>query len=80
MKNPDDDESMAGKVMTTREAAVYLKCHPFTLNRLAKRGEIPAFKVGGSWRFLRSALDEWIARLSAAESRLGPRGRRKRPK
>lgn len=30
------------------------------VQRLAKEGKIPAFKVGGSWRFEKSALQEWI--------------------
>ena len=28
---------------------------------LAAKGEIPAFKVGGVWRFRRSEIDQWIA-------------------
>ena len=27
---------------------------------MAQRGELPAFKVGGQWRFRRSDLDAWI--------------------
>lgn len=30
------------------------------VQRLAKEGKIPAFKVGGSWRFEKAALQEWI--------------------
>ncbi|MDZ7924044.1 MAG: helix-turn-helix domain-containing protein [Marinagarivorans sp.] len=32
-----------------------------TVYRLAQKGEIPAFKLGGTWRFRRSELDAWIA-------------------
>ncbi|WP_457921386.1 helix-turn-helix domain-containing protein [Verminephrobacter aporrectodeae] len=32
-----------------------------TVYRLAQKGEIPAFKLGGTWRFHRSALGSWIA-------------------
>lgn len=28
--------------------------------RLAAKGEIPGFKVGGSWRFRKSEIDTWI--------------------
>ncbi|WP_456341251.1 helix-turn-helix domain-containing protein [Verminephrobacter aporrectodeae] len=32
-----------------------------TVYRLAQKGEISAFKLGGTWRFHRSALGSWIA-------------------
>lgn len=32
-----------------------------TVYRLAQQGEIPGFKLGGTWRFRRSELDRWIA-------------------
>ena len=28
--------------------------------RFAQSGEIPAFKLGGTWRFRRSELEQWI--------------------
>ncbi|MHB1587267.1 MAG: helix-turn-helix domain-containing protein [Acidiferrobacteraceae bacterium] len=43
------------------EVAVYLKAGKRTVYRLAASGEIPAFKLGGTWRFRRSELDQWIA-------------------
>jgi excisionase family DNA binding protein len=49
-------------VMTLQEAADYLHCHCATIYRLAGRGEIPCFKLGSSWRFLKSNLDEWIVK------------------
>ena len=54
-------EDLAGKVMTSVEAADYLKMHVKTVCRLAKEGKIPAKKVGSEWRFLRPVLDEWLA-------------------
>ena len=26
----------------------------------AQKGDLPAFKVGGQWRFRRTAIDSWI--------------------
>ena len=49
------------EIMTPREAAEYLSVHVRTIYRLAKNGEIPGRKVGGSWRFKRDALDEWLS-------------------
>ena len=54
------DENI-GQVMTSVEAAEYLKMHVKTVCRLAKEGKIPAKKVGSEWRFLRSVLDNWLA-------------------
>lgn len=49
------------EIMTPREAAEYLSVHVRTIYRLAKNGDIPGRKVGGSWRFKKDALDEWIS-------------------
>lgn len=49
------------EVMTPREAADYLSVHVRTIYRLAKNGEIPGRKIGGSWRFKKDALDEWLS-------------------
>ncbi len=49
------------EIMTPHEAAKYLSIHIRTIYRLAKNGEIPARKVGGSWRLKKGALDEWLS-------------------
>lgn len=54
-------EENTNQVMTSGEAADYLKMHVKTVCRLAKEGKIPAKKVGSEWRFLRSVLDNWLA-------------------
>jgi excisionase family DNA binding protein len=48
-------------VMTPREAAHYLSVHVRTIYRLARDGEIPGRKVGGSWRFKKDTLDQWLS-------------------
>ena len=47
-------------LLTSREAAEILKLHPKVLERMAKRGEVPAFKVGKFWRYRATTLDAWI--------------------
>jgi len=54
------EDSGVSKVMTSVDAAEYLKMHVKTVCRLAKEGKIPAKKVGSEWRFLRSVLDRWL--------------------
>ena len=47
------------EVLDAKEAAKYLKINEQTVRRLAREGAIPAFKVGGVWRFKQSVLDSW---------------------
>lgn len=49
------------EILTLDEVAAYLKAGKRTVYRFAQNGEIPAFKLGGTWRFRRSELDRWIA-------------------
>lgn len=50
----DDD------IMTPDEAAKFLKVSKSFLYQRAKTKEIPALKLGKSWRFTRSSLNRWI--------------------
>jgi excisionase family DNA binding protein len=34
--------------------------HPKTLQRMARRGEVPAYRVGRFWRYRASELDDWL--------------------
>jgi excisionase family DNA binding protein len=52
-------------IMTIEEVADYLKVTERTIYRLAGAKQIPAFKVGGSWRFSKVDIDEWIKRQSS---------------
>lgn len=49
------------EILTLEEVAAYLKAGKRTVYRLAQKGDIPAFKLGGTWRFRRSELNQWIA-------------------
>jgi len=46
--------------MTVRDVAVMLNVDEKTIYRLVTKGELPGFKVLGSWRFQKSDLDAWI--------------------
>ena len=48
------------KVLNTEEAAALLQIHPKTLQKMARQGSVPAFRIGDLWRFRASALDEWL--------------------
>ena len=46
--------------MTVRDVAAFLNVDEKTIYRLAQRGDLPGFKVSGSWRFQRPDLEAWI--------------------
>ena len=58
-------------IMTIEEVAAYLGLHALTVRRLARDGEIPAFKVGRQWRVQRELLDQWMEEQSM-ENVVGP--------
>ena len=49
-----------GPIWNSGEAAQYLRIHPRTLTRMARRGEIPSIQIGRLWRFRRIDLDDWL--------------------
>ena len=49
------------EVLRLREAADYVRVSEKTLRELAKMSRVPCQRVGREWRFLRKALDEWLA-------------------
>jgi len=50
------------EIITIEQVARYFSLHELTVRRLAREGEIPAFKVGRQWRVKRGLLDRWIER------------------
>ena len=47
--------------MTVRDVASFLSVDEKTIYRLVIKGDIPGFKVLGSWRFQRQDIQAWIA-------------------
>ena len=60
----------ATRAMTVRDVARHLNVDEKTVYRLVQRGELPGFKVAGTWRFKKPDLDAWIEeqKRSASES------------
>ena len=46
-------------ILDANDAAEYLRLNVQTVRRLAREKAIPAFRVGGTWRFRRASLDRW---------------------
>ena len=49
-----------GKLMTVKEMAKYLRLDQHTVYRMARKGEIPAFKITGQWRFKKELIEKWL--------------------
>lgn len=56
-------------IVTLGDAADDLKVTERTIYRQAGAKQIPAFKVGGSWRFSKADIDGWIKDQSSMESK-----------
>jgi excisionase family DNA binding protein len=54
----------SSELLTIQEVARYLNVNRFTVYRLIRQKKIPAFKVGGQWRFKQEMIDAWLAEHS----------------
>jgi excisionase family DNA binding protein/PAS domain S-box-containing protein len=59
-------------VLTVKDVAAYLQVNQTTIYRLLRQSAIPAFKLGGDWRFNVESIDAWRLDAEARSS-----GRRK---
>ena len=51
---------MPDEILTVPEVAELLKVAEKPVYTMAQKGEVPAFKVRGQWRFRRADLNAWI--------------------
>jgi PTS system nitrogen regulatory IIA component len=47
-------------LLTAKQLAEYLQLSSRSIYRLLERGDVPATKIGGQWRFRKSDVDQWI--------------------
>jgi len=47
-------------LLTAKQLAEYLQLSSRSIYRLLERGEVPATKIGGQWRFRKVDVDQWI--------------------
>jgi excisionase family DNA binding protein len=57
---------MPDEILTLPEVALLLKIAEKTVYTMAQKAQLPAFKVGGQWRFKRVDIDTWIEQQKAA--------------
>ena len=62
-------------IMTVDEVSEYLRLAQSTVYKLLNEGKLPGRKVGGSWRFSRRMLDEWIEGDMHGEGKLASKAK-----
>ena len=60
---PNDPGTLADPLWTVEDVADYLKLQPETIRSMARRGELPALKIGKVWRFQRHAIHEMLVNM-----------------
>jgi len=55
-------------LMTVKDVATYLAVTEQTVYRLVKDHKLPAYKVGGQWRFKADMIESWMQKDGALES------------
>jgi len=60
-----EESQRSDEILTLKEASELLKLSKSTLYNLARKGKIPARRVGRSWRFVRFNLIQWIGSKEA---------------
>ena len=54
------------RVLTVQEVSSYLRVHQSTIYRMLKNNQLPAFRVGGAWRFTIAAIDKLRAGVESS--------------
>ena len=65
-------------LVDSRTAAAELKMHYKTLERMARRGLIPATKIAGHWRFRLSIISGWINEELKSNSKTDSKAEKKK--
>jgi len=56
------------EIMNLCEASQYIRVSEKTLGEMARQNRIPCNKVGREWRFLKSALEDWLTGIQNTEN------------
>lgn len=59
----NDTGSYDDPLWTVDDVADYLQLQPETIRSMARRGELPALKLGKVWRFYRHAIHEMLINM-----------------
>ena len=51
------------RLLKLKDVAKYLTITTRTAYRLVRDGQLPAYKIGGSWRFKKREVEAWVQRF-----------------
>ncbi len=60
-------KSLPSTLMTVKDVATYLSVTERTVYRLVKDHRLPAYKVGGQWRFKADMIESWMQKDGAID-------------
>ena len=60
-------KSLPSILMTVKDVATYLSVTERTVYRLVKDHRLPAYKVGGQWRFKADMIESWMQKDGAMD-------------
>jgi excisionase family DNA binding protein len=58
-----DPKPSSDPLWTVDDVAAFLKLQPETIRSMARRGELPALKIGKVWRFQKQAIHEMLVNM-----------------
>ncbi|GAC1427966.1 MAG: hypothetical protein NVSMB54_18100 [Ktedonobacteraceae bacterium] len=53
-------------LLTTEDVANFLRVDVVTVRRLVLKGELPAYRIGGEYRFMRNEIEDYVKRQRVA--------------
>ena len=62
------------QILTIEELGEYLRIPPEVIEQEARRGRIPGRNIADTWRFLKSAIDQWLSQQISREILLAQAG------
>lgn len=68
------DRVIIPDVLTLEEASAYLRLSVETVTNQALKGNLPGRKIENDWRFLKSAIDDWLRAKSSSSVLLAQAG------
>ena len=58
--NLDGASPSESEILTVLDVARFLRVPKSTVYKLARLGQLPAYKIGKHWRFLRRDIHDWM--------------------
>lgn len=60
VREPANPALANGTLLTVNEVAKFLRLKPETIRSMARRGDLPAIKLGRVWRFRSSSISQML--------------------